>query len=466
MDTRELRQRIYADTYYWVNALRKEITNITTEASTLAINPDGSLVFSASGVQVLTLSPTGALSINESPDIMETLAALTTRARMNEGSTLCLTSEVAPIAQQVIDDDESLMTFTNAGTMENKNIEQFTNGTAVITTPTTSGVLALDDETLVKTDKEQTLTNKTIASFKSGSATITTPTTTGTLALTSDIPSTSGLVTLNTAQEITGEKTFKGKLTVENSSRTLYHKTEGGTTYGASFPASSGTVVTTTASQTLTNKTIASFKSGSATITAPTTTGTLALTTDIPSASNFVTLNSSQDITGAKTFKSNLTVENSGRTLYHKTVGGTTYGASFPAITDTVVTTMATQTLYNKILEKPTFSNFETSLTYTNYTYLVDDGKQYDAGFMHIYINATKHAANRGGSTTPNYWFKVNLGGVYRPSYSIPVFIQSQTWYGEKGLSGYINSLGECYVINNVGVTQGQYVYIFAIWFG
>jgi hypothetical protein len=68
----------------------------------------------------------------------------------------------------------------------------------------------------------------------------------------------------------------------------------------------SGSVVGTTDSQTLTNKTLTSPEistiSNTGTITIPTTTGTLALVSQIPTNSTYVDLTTAQTIAGAKTF--------------------------------------------------------------------------------------------------------------------------------------------------------------------
>ncbi len=103
---------------------------------------------------------------------------------------------------------------------------------------------------------------KLSSSLKSGSYVYTMPSATGTLALTSQIPSIANLVTTDTDQTISGIKTFNsGKLIATNITNT-------------------------------------------GTLTLPTTTGTIALTSQIPSIANLVTTDTDQTVTGIKTFSS------------------------------------------------------------------------------------------------------------------------------------------------------------------
>ncbi len=108
----------------------------------------------------------------------------------------------------VISNDVISTNFTTSSTdtLTNKTITSFTGGSSsTITTPSTTGTIALtsqiptnnnqltNGELFIKADTTDTLTNKTITSFTGGSsATITTPSTTGTLALVSDIPNLTG----------------------------------------------------------------------------------------------------------------------------------------------------------------------------------------------------------------------------------------------------------------------------------
>lgn len=108
----------------------------------------------------------------------------------------------------------------------------------------------------------------------------------GTFALTSDIPSTSNFVTLDGNQTITGVKTFDnyngGKVATTSSGNDShnYHTTE-------LLPSGFKHIV------------VASDQSTQYTITLPSATGTLALTSDL---ANYVTTNTAQNITGEKTF--------------------------------------------------------------------------------------------------------------------------------------------------------------------
>ena len=126
------------------------------------------------------------------------------------------------------------------------------------------------------TSSTDTLTNKTITSFTGGSSsTITTPSTTGTLALVSQIPTNNNQLT--------------------NGS--LYIKAD--------------------TTDTLTNKTITSFTGGnSSTITTPSTTGTIALTSDIPNLTgqNPITFDSATGAIGT-TFTPLSTTSMSGKTF-------------------------------------------------------------------------------------------------------------------------------------------------------
>lgn len=77
----------------------------------------------------------------------------------------------------------------------------------------------------------------------------------------------------------------------------------------------SDVVITEDATQILTNKTLTSpvistIVSGVGTLTLPTTTGTIALTSDIPSLTNYVTLDGTQTITGTKSFQNAGTTTN------------------------------------------------------------------------------------------------------------------------------------------------------------
>lgn len=141
-----------------------------------------------------------------------------------------------------------LITF-NLGLISNNNIQL-------------AGDLVVSDGTYTDTLHQPTL---------SGNVNINLPTTTGTLALTSDIPSLTNYVTLNTNQSITGTKTFDSN---------ALEITDGFFASNFDQPLLAGNI----------------------TLSLPTTTGTIALTSDIPSLTNYVTLNTSQTITASKIF--------------------------------------------------------------------------------------------------------------------------------------------------------------------
>ena len=97
-----------------------------------------------------------------------------------------------------------------------------------------------------------------------------------TIATTDDIPDTTYMVTTNTAQTISGNKTFTGALNSWYNASLYANYSFSGITYHNG--------------------------SSDYTLSFPTKTGTIALTSDIPSVTNFVTTNTSQTITGDKTF--------------------------------------------------------------------------------------------------------------------------------------------------------------------
>ena len=111
------------------------------------------------------------------------------------------------------------------------------------------------------------------------------PSSDGTIALTKDIPSISNLVTTNTDQTISGTKTFTSHVVVANANdlqnKTAYEYSSilryaNNTTYSLLLPSKSGLI---------------------------------ALTSDIPSTSSFVTVSGDQTISGAKTFTGTINIE-------------------------------------------------------------------------------------------------------------------------------------------------------------
>ena len=113
--------------------------------------------------------------------------------------------------------------------------------------------------------------------------TLTLPTKTGTIALTSDIPSISNLVTTNTAQTISGTKTF-------TSGNIIASKTDASNKTMKVSYGPNGIAYTPYGT---TSIHLISF---------PAKDGTFALTSDIPSLTNYVTIDTAQTITGIKTF--------------------------------------------------------------------------------------------------------------------------------------------------------------------
>ena len=168
---------------------------------------------------------------------------------------------------------------------------------------TSSKILTLPDvtDTLVSETFPQTLTNKTIDDpvLISNSNTILLPTSAGTLALRSDIVDPTNFVTLNTPQTITGTKTF----TVSPISPGI---SDGTFSVGLPLLGGSDTFVLLNSAQTMTNKTLTlptiSSISNEGTILIPTTSGTLALVSQIPDSASFVDITTDQTINGTKTF--------------------------------------------------------------------------------------------------------------------------------------------------------------------
>ena len=149
-------------------------------------------------------------------------------------------------------------------------------------------------------------------------ATLTLPTKTGTIALTDDIPSTDNFVTTDTAQIVSGIKQFSGT----NEVYTNYNTTTVGDIIICSSGEDKGYKTTALTPEYLefrrnnvgpaeVNPWIRlianpqNYVNFNATITLPDTSGTLALTSDIPNTTKLVTTDTAQTISGVKTFSGN-----------------------------------------------------------------------------------------------------------------------------------------------------------------
>jgi hypothetical protein len=187
------------------------------------------------------------------------------------------------------------------------------------------------------------------------------------------IPDVTGtVITTGNLSDITNIGVFTSTIVMEGSTANDHELTisAGDPTADrtATFPDATGTIVLDTVTQTLTNKTlttptISSIINGAATLTLPTSTGTVALTTDIPSG--VVTETGTQTLTNKTLTSPTLTTPNigvaSGTSLTltgDLTVQGTT--------TTIDSTTIAVTTGF--VFEGATANDFETTLTVTDPT--------------------------------------------------------------------------------------------------
>ena len=151
---------------------------------------------------------------------------------------------------------------------------------------------------------------------------LTLPAKTGTLACLDDIVAPANMVTTDTAQTISGQKTF--------SSEAIFSSGIGNGTYNYTLPSKTGTLaclsditvpanmVTTDTSQTISGQKTFSSQSifssgignGTYNYTLPAKTGTLACLDDITAPANMVTTDTSQTISGQKTFSAISTFSN------------------------------------------------------------------------------------------------------------------------------------------------------------
>jgi hypothetical protein len=233
------------------------------------------------------------------------LSASRTYTLPNANGTLALTSDIPSLANYVtLTGDQTVggnKTFTgqnsfsggvyfNYTTTFNKNVS-----IAYGTSSTTAGYLTLASSQVSTTDKLTISYGGTIytANFNftnTATNTYTFPNATGTLALTSDIPSTTSFVTLDTFQTITANKSFSGWIKTDDglflSNSAAVSSTTG---FGKLSYNKSGVVSTfritnennATASLVFDNTTNYSY-------TFPAVSGTVALTSNIPSITGLV----------------------------------------------------------------------------------------------------------------------------------------------------------------------------------
>ena len=154
----------------------------------------------------------------------------------------------------------------------------------------------------------------------------------------------------------------------------------GGTSGSVTVSIDTSVTVDLTTAQTLTNKTLTtpviSSISNTGTLTLPTTTGTVALTSDIPSLTGYVTETGTQTLSN-KTLTSPVisTISNTGTLTLPTTTGTVALTSDIPSLTG-YVTETATQTLTNKTLTDPKINLAFTADSGSSYTaVLTDNGK-------------------------------------------------------------------------------------------
>jgi hypothetical protein len=200
------------------------------------------------------------------------------------------------------------------------------------------------------------------------------------------LPNVTGtVITTGNLSDITDIGVFSSTITMEGSTANDFELTlsAGDPTADRTltFPDATDTLVGRATTDTLTNKTlttpvISSITNGAATLTLPTSTGTIALTTDIPSG--VVTESGTQTltnktltgpvITGAVFNDGSIVFEGATANDFETTLTVTDPTAdriiTFPDATTTVVGTDTTQTLTNKTLTSPTIDS--PTITSTN----------------------------------------------------------------------------------------------------
>jgi hypothetical protein len=195
---------------------------------------------------------------------------------------------------------------TSGGGTLNLKQDAFLGATNGYTSLTSSGSdFAIIAATGVGTSKQAVFS---LASLGATLRTYTLPDANGTIALTSDL---SAYVTLAGTETITGAKTFSGLTSFTNTSGINLQ-------YGAyinkgNTPLAFSSGNTNIYSDATTNNIVIrdnlsiaklEFNNSTQTYTFPAATGTIALTSDIPSLTGYVTLATTQTITGIKTFSS------------------------------------------------------------------------------------------------------------------------------------------------------------------
>lgn len=260
--------------------------------------------------------------------------------------TLALTSDIPTNSTYV--DLTSTQTITGAKTFTIPRFAQVTSdGAHIQTLPTSTGTFALTSQIPTNSTYVDLTTTQTISGAKTfstnpqiaaitpdGVNTVTVPTATGTVALTSQIPTNSTYVDLTTSQIIGGTKQFSsapviGTGTLITGARTFTLPASTGTLALTSQIPTNSTYVDLTSTQTIsgaktfsTNPQISAITpDGTHTFTIPTTTGTAALT------SQTVDLSSSQTVNGAKSFGTSIAIGTAGSTISKVRFGSFTFGS-------------------------------------------------------------------------------------------------------------------------------------------
>lgn len=441
--------------YFYLQELRNTInlSDISSDDAKLEIDENGNLTFSIGVREVFKVSNEGIVEVSNL-----FLNGVDLRNKLEE-----VADEIIEINEKLNAIEEKLGLVTRDGTMMNIDGDLKINGTLISTTitaneddninvPELSGTIAIVNESgkLINTDGFFDSNNKlTIPSltkdeiiattsniptdyakvnesgklintdgFSDGSRTLSIPTLSAnrTIATTNEIPSVSDFVTMSTNQTVDSVKNF---------------------TKVQKFP--SGVSL-----------------NGSYTITLPNRSGEIAIRSDVP------LLEGGNSFSGANVF-TDLTLQNASYMMNVRTSGvATSYPCYFPTGGGTLVSTTGSQTLTNKTISKPSFSNVTKTSTWYNSSYLNSGGIRYDFGDLHIFTCNATFKNNLGGSLT--YYHILTTGGPI-PS-NTPILCGSETWYGEKGLYARWKNRtnGDIELINNVGWTAGQQFNLITIW--